>query len=139
MRRGEQHEAFELLHDLTREHVDRGDALDLVAEHRDAHRALLVGGEHLDRVAAHPELVAGEVVVVALVLQLDHPRQDRPLLALLPHVHDEALARVLLGTAEAVDGGHRRDDHTSRRDINALVAEWRSRSISSLIDESFSM
>jgi hypothetical protein len=28
---------------------------------------------------------------------------------------------------------------TSRRDINALVAEWRSRSISSLIDESFSM
>ena len=28
---------------------------------------------------------------------------------------------------------------TSRRDMSALVAEWRSRSISSLIDESFSM
>ena len=28
---------------------------------------------------------------------------------------------------------------TSRRDISALVAAWRNRSISSLIDESFSM
>jgi hypothetical protein len=28
---------------------------------------------------------------------------------------------------------------TSRRDSSALVAEWRNRSISSLIDESFSM
>ena len=28
---------------------------------------------------------------------------------------------------------------TARRDMRALVAEWRSRSISSLIDESFSM
>ena len=58
MRRGEQHERVELLDDLAGERIDRGDALDLVAEERDADRALLVGGEDLDRVAPHAELVA---------------------------------------------------------------------------------
>ena len=110
VRRREQHEAVELLDDLTGERIDRRDALDLVAEERDADAPLLVGGEHLDGVAPHPELVAGEVVVVALVLQLDEAGEDGPLLALLPHVEDQALPRVLLGTTEAVDRGDRRDD-----------------------------
>ena len=110
VRRREQHQLVELLDDLAGERVDRRDALHLVAEQRDAHAPLLVGGEHLDGVAPHPELVAGEVVVVALVLQLDEAGEDRALLALLPHVEDQALARVLLGAAEAVDRRHRRHD-----------------------------
>ena len=93
VRRREQHEPVELLDDLAGERVDRRDALDLVAEERDADGPLLVGREHLDGVAAHPELVAGEVVVVALVLQLDEAGEDRALLALLPHVEDQALRR----------------------------------------------
>ena len=60
VRRGEQRHRLQLLDDLARERIDRRDALDLVAEERDAHRPLLVRGEDLDRVAAHPELVAGE-------------------------------------------------------------------------------
>ncbi len=110
VRRREQHQLVELLHDLAGERVDRRDALHLVAEERDAHSPFLVGGEHLDGVAPHPELVAGEVVVVALVLQLDEAGEDRALLALLPHVEDEALPGVLLGPAEAVDRRHRRHD-----------------------------
>ena len=114
MRRREQHQPVELLDDLAGERVDRRDALHLVAEERDAHAALLVGGEHLDGVAPHPELVAGEVEVVALVLQLDEAGEDRALLALLPHVEDQALPGVLLGAAEAVDRRHRRhDDHVA--------------------------
>ena len=85
-------------------------ALDLVAEELDADGPLLVGREHLDRVAPDPELVAGEAGVVALVLQLDEPAQDRPLVALLPCVEDQALALVLVGRTEAVDRRHRRDD-----------------------------
>ena len=70
------------------------DALDLVAEQLDADAALLVGGEHLDGVAPHPELVPGEVEVVALVLQVDEPAQDRALVALLAHVEDQAAGRA---------------------------------------------
>ena len=69
VRRREQHEPVELLDDLAGERVDRDDALDLVAEELDADRPLLVRREHLDRVAPHPELVAGERDVVALVLR----------------------------------------------------------------------
>ena len=98
VRRGEQRERVELLDDLAGERVDRAHALDLVAEELDAHRPLLVGREHLDRVAAHPELVAGEREVVALVLQLDEPAQDRALLALL------ALARASGAACEYISG-----------------------------------
>ena len=86
VRRREQRHRLQLFDDLAGERVDRRDALDLVAEQRDAQRLLLVRGEHLDRVAAHAELVAGEAHVVALVLELDEPAQDRALVALLPHL-----------------------------------------------------
>ena len=92
VRRREQRERVELLDDLAGERVDRADALDLVAEELDAHRPLLVGREHLDRVAAHAELVAGEREVVALVLQLDEPAQDRALVALLARRRASAAA-----------------------------------------------
>ena len=95
VRRREQHQAVELLDDLTGERVDRRDALDLVAEQLDADGPLLVGGVHLDRVAPHPELVAGERVVVALVLEVDEPGQDRPLVALLSLCRGSASACVL--------------------------------------------
>ncbi len=114
VRRREQHERVELLDDLAGERVDRGDALDLVAEQRDAHRPFLVGGEHLDRVAADAELVAREPEVVALVLQLDEPAEDRSLVVLLALVEHEQLLGVVLGRTEAVDRRHRRhDDHVA--------------------------
>ena len=97
VRRGEQHQALELLHDLPRQGIDRSDPLDFVTEELDPDGSLLVRGEHLDRVAADAELVAGKRDVVALVLQLDEPGEDRTLVALLPPVEDEALPRYSCG------------------------------------------
>ncbi len=110
VRRREQRERVELLDDLAGERVDADDALDLVAEELDADRVLLVRGEHLDRVAAHPELVAGEAEVVALVLQLDEPAQDVALVAFVARAEHQQLLAVHLRRAEAVDRRHRRDD-----------------------------
>ena len=57
--------------------VDLADRVDLVAEELDAdRRALLVGREDLDHVAAHAERAAVEVDVVALVLDVDQPPQQ---------------------------------------------------------------
>ena len=96
MRRREQRERVELLDDLAGERIDAADALDLVAEELNANRLLLVRREHLDRVAAHTELVAREGEVVALVLQLDEPPQDRALVALVADVQHQQLLGVLL-------------------------------------------
>ena len=52
------------------------DALDLVAEELDAQGVLAPGGAELDRVAAHAELAARELDVVAGVLQVHQPVQE---------------------------------------------------------------
>ena len=97
VRRREQHERVDVLDELAGDRVDRGDPLDLVAEELDADAALLVRREDLDRVAADPELVADERHVVALVLELDEPVEDRPLVVLLADVEDQELRGVRLG------------------------------------------
>ena len=62
---------------LAGQRIDLVDRLDLVAEQRDAPGAVLVmRRKQLDRVAAHPEAAAEEIVVVAAVLQLDEFRQQ---------------------------------------------------------------
>ena len=57
----------------------------------------------LDRVAADPELAAAERHVVAVVLQVDEPAQDRPHVVVDADVEVEQLALVLLGVPHAVD------------------------------------
>ncbi len=71
-----------------------GDLIDLVAEELDAQRAILLeGGEDLDDVAAHAEGAAVKVDVVALVLQIDEPTQQRVAAQLLADLElDDELA-----------------------------------------------
>ena len=107
VRRREEHQRVVLLDDLAGERVHRRDALDLVAEELHADAALLVRREDLDRVAPDAELVADERHVVALVLQLDEPPQDLPLVALLADLQGEQLGGVRLRRAEAVDRARR--------------------------------
>ena len=116
VRRREQHEPVELLDDLAGERVDRRDALDLVAEELDPDRPLLVGREHLDGVAAHPELVAGERRSrCARTAARRAGRGSRAGRAPPPRRGSGTAARTPRD-AEAVDRRHRRhDDHVAPR------------------------
>ena len=126
--------------DLAGQRVELGDPLDLVAEELDAHDEVVVGGLQLERVAADAEAGARQRRVVALVLQVDQLAQD----AVAPVAAADAQPgdgrAVVDGRAEAVDAGDGLATMiVSRRSNSARVAAWRSLSISSLRDESFSM
>ena len=99
---------------LAGDRVQRHQPLDLVAEELDADRVLLVDREDLEGVAADPEGAAGERHVVAGVLDLDQPAQDRVAVVLLADLEPEHPVDVLLRGAEAVDAGHGADhDHVA--------------------------
>ena len=96
---------------LAGERVELGDALDLVAEHRQAPGAVLeMGREDLDRVALGAEGAAGEVELVAAVLQLDQGAQQPLALDLLALLQGQRHPGVGLGRADAVDAGDRGHD-----------------------------
>ena len=105
VRRGPDRDVLEVVVDqLAGERVEVLQALDLVAEQRRAERGLGVGGEDLERVAAHAERAAAERGVVARVLDRDELAQQ------LVAVDDVAALRricmfivVGLGRAEAED------------------------------------
>ena len=106
--------ALHLAQLLAGERVDRGDAVDRVAEHLDAQHRLLVGRVHLDRVAADAEVAAAERHVVAVVLHVDEPAQDVAHVVVDADVEVEQVALVLLRVAHAVDARHRRHhDHVA--------------------------
>ena len=88
-------------------------ALHLVAEQRDAPGAVLqVGREQLDRVAAHAEGAAREILVAAAVVQRHQVGQQLALRDGLAHLHAEGHGRVGLDRADAVDARHAgHDDH----------------------------
>ena len=100
-----------VLDQLARQRVEVLQPLDLVAEQHRPERRLLVGGEDLQRVAAHAERAAAERLVVAVVLERDELAQQ--LVAVDEAALDQHLAvRVVgLGRAEAEDARHRGDDH----------------------------
>ena len=93
--------------------VHLADAVHLVAEkfHADGH-AVGVGQVDLHNVAAHAELVADEVDVVALVLQLHQAPRQLVAAHLHPGADADDHAAVIDGIAQAVDTGHAgHDDH----------------------------
>ena len=96
---------------LARERVELGDALDLVAEHRQAPGAVLeMRREDLDRIALGAKGAAAEVELVAPVLQLDQRAQQPLALDLLALLQGQRHAGVGLGRADAVDAGYRGHD-----------------------------
>ena len=113
--------------------------LDLVAEVLDADGQFLVGGDDLDRVAAHPEGAAGERHVVAVVLHVDQqPKQSVPG-HLAAHLEFDRPVQIRLRGTQTVDARHRGDHDDVAARQQAEVAECRSRSTSSLIELSFSI
>ena len=73
-------------------------------------RRLRVRGLHLDDVALDAEAPAPEQRVVAHVLDVDQLAQHRVPVLLLADLDEDDPLPVLLGRAEAVDAGDRRDD-----------------------------
>ena len=122
----EDHQLVRLGQLLAGQGVQGRDALDLVAEQLDPDRVLLVGRVDLDGVAAHPELPAHQVGVVALVLHVDQPAQDGPLVLLGAPLHVQDPVGVLLRRSQAVDAadrGHHDDVPPGQQGRGGRVAE----------------
>ncbi len=103
-------DAFHLLEDVAAQHVEAGDALDLVAEVLHPHAYVLVGGDDLQHVAAHPEAAVEEVELGALVLHVDQPLEGRLHALVVAAAEELEHAEERLGRAEAVDAGDGGDD-----------------------------
>ena len=83
--RGREDVDFVFLVDLVAgQRVQRGDAVDLVAEEFDAHGQFLVDGDDFDRIAAHAEGATCQIIVIAIVLNIDK-RMDK-VIALKRHL-----------------------------------------------------
>ncbi len=105
-------DVLEVVHDqLARQRVEVLEPLDLVAEQQRAERGLRVGGEDLERVAAHAERAAPERGVVAVVLEVDELAQQLVAVHVTALEQDLAVVVVRLRRAEAEDRRHRGDDH----------------------------
>ena len=100
----------DVIDDVAGERMENGKRLDLVAEHLDADRELLIHGDDLDRIAAHAERAARKSQVVAHVLHGDEAPQES--VAVDDHTPLELnhAGYVFLGSTEAVDARHRGDD-----------------------------
>ena len=62
---------IDVVDDVAGQRMENGKRLDLVTEHLDADRELLIHGDDLDRVAAHAEGTARKRHIVADVLHGD--------------------------------------------------------------------
>ena len=107
--RGEDVELRVLGQHLAGHRVQGHEPVDLVAEHLDPNRMLLVHGEDLHGVTPDPERAALEGHVVAGVLHLDQLAQQPIAVPGRPGAQLHHAVHVLLGRAQPVDGRHRRD------------------------------
>ena len=94
---------------LAGQRIELDDLLDLVAEEGDPPgHVLIVRREDLQAVAAHPEIAAGEGLVVALVLQRDELADDLALVDALALLQVEGHRRIGLDRADAVEAARPR-------------------------------
>ena len=138
VRIGVDFDEFEVLRLHARQRIELDDRLDLVAEEADAPGAVLVvGGEHLDRVAAHAEQAAREIAGLhALVLQRDEVLDELALVDLVAELQREGHRGIGLDRADAVDAGDGGDDD----DVVALEQRPRRRvahAVDLLVDVGF--
>ncbi len=105
-RRIDCHMGDNILH-LSGDGIDFGDAVNLVPEKFHPNRRLAaVGRENLHHVAPHPELVSGEIDVVALVLQIHQLSGQLVPLLLHPGPQGNHHVAVVDWVAQRIDAGH---------------------------------
>ena len=104
--------ARQALQGVARQRVEERQRFYLVVEQRNAHRVLRVlGREHVDDIAAHPERAAPEVHLVAVVLHRREALDDVTLGVLLAHPQVEDHGVVFGRVTNTVDRRDRRHDH----------------------------
>ncbi len=108
---GEDEHIGRVANDLPGHRMQIGQPFDLVPEHLDPDCELLIGGKHLDGIAADAERPTGEGQVVAGVLDVDEPAQQPVAFDLLPDPQPDHAFDVLLRGAQTVDAAHARHDH----------------------------
>ena len=93
--------------------IELGDAVHHIAEQLHPPGAVFImGREDVDGVAPHPEGAAGEIVVVAPVLQRHQPADGGVAVDLVAFADRDGGAGIGLDRADAVDARHRgHDDH----------------------------
>ena len=91
--------------------IDLREVLDLVAPEFDAVGIVVVGGEHLDDVAANAKSAALEIGVVAFVKDLYELGDNLIARNVLPLFQHEQHAVVGLGRSQTVDATDARNDH----------------------------
>ncbi|MNS72809.1 hypothetical protein D3C72_1062290 [compost metagenome] len=104
-------EARHLADDFAGQRVERGNAFDLVIEQLDADR-FQIGFRRIDvdHVAAHTESRAGKVHVIARVLQVGQPPQQRTLIEFVAAIDVQHHLQIGFRATQTVDARHRGDD-----------------------------
>ena len=93
--------------DLARDVVDLGDRLHLVAPELHADGVVGIGREHVERVAANAEGAAFELVIVAIVLDVNQLMDDVVALGRLLLVEKDGQPRVIHRATDTIDAAHR--------------------------------
>ena len=103
VRSGPDGDRIVLTQDLTGHLVDLGYELHLVAEELEAQGVLRIRRVHVDHVAAHAKRAARQVVIVAIVLDIDQRMDEVVALERILLVDIRGQARIVLGTSDSVD------------------------------------
>ena len=97
--------------------IDFGDKLDLIAKELKPQRMLGIGRIHVDDIATHAKRTARQVIIIAIVLNIDE-RMDK-VITLERHflVDIRRQPRIILRRANTIDTRHRcNDDHITSRE-----------------------
>ena len=110
-------------HQLTCHVIHLCDELDLVAEEADAHGILCVRWEDVHRVSPHAEVPALQIVVVAVVLDVDEATDEVVALQRFVLAHSGGKPGVVLRTTDAIDATHRchHDDVAPRKQARGCL------------------
>ena len=111
MGRGEDAHLIYFLDDITSDGVNVVKGIDIIAEEFNAHRALLISRNDIDRVTLGAEGTAGKSHVVAFVLDIHQQTEEAVPVQLLIHGNNDRTIQIGLRSTQAINAGHGGHNH----------------------------